>query len=402
MELNTSTEFIKKKYFYHKITISLGILIGFIISEFFFRNPLFNKSVELIEDFQSKTGKGFENFMKLISKCGFAVFIFVLIGYFIFPLTKQYPYIFTCILSFYINNILKIFYRNPRPFFENDLILKECDGGFGNPSGHAMLSSCSYLSFCQLLCEEFNFNFIIRFILYFVFSLIILLIGISRLYLAVHSINQILYGFILGFACYYFVFNIFYLQRKSPTLFFNEFKTNINKIIITISLIIFTSFLFIFGYTLHFNREFYNSIVNCDLKKERIFLKDGIFLGLIIVSLLGFHYGFVLISYYSEKYKGKEKYINYFMVDLNKNLLGLFVLFIFLIIGYLPLILFIILKNVSIPIAYIFKMVIPSTLCLFLNYGVFIIIFIKFKFANKNIYYLENEIVQIKSDKNNV
>ena len=400
-----STEFKNKKYFYHKLIITLVFLILFIIAEIFFRNPLFNKSVELIEDFQLKTGKNFEYFMKTISNFAYAIFIFIIINYFTLPLSKQYIYIFTCILSFYIDNILKIIYRNPRPFFENKDIRKECDGGFGNPSGHAMLSSCSYLCFLQLICEEFNLNFILKIILFILVILIVILIGISRIFLGVHSINQIIYGYAIGFVCYFIVFHVFYLQRKSAKLFFYEFRMKIKNLIISIILIILISFLFIFGYSLNYNKYYEYSIFDCELKKERKFLNDGIFLGLIIVCLFGFYYGFVLISYFSEKYKNKEEYFNYFIRNSNKKIFGKIILIILLIFGSSPLILFLLIDEVNLAIAFIFKMIVPTSLCMFLNFGVVVVVFVKIKCANKNIYENEEksfkyEFKQIQNDSN--
>ena len=400
-----STEFKNKKYFYHKLIITLVFLILFIIAEIFFRNPLFNKSVELIEEFQLKTGKNFEYFMKTISNFAYAIFIFIIINYFTLPLSKQYIYIFTCILSFYIDNILKIIYRNPRPFFENKDIRKECDGGFGNPSGHAMLSSCSYLCFLQLICEEFNLNFILKIILFILVILIVILIGISRIFLGVHSINQIIYGYAIGFVCYFIVFHVFYLQRKSAKLFFNEFRMKIKNLIISIILIILISFLFIFGYSLNYNKYYEYSIFDCELKKERKFLNDGIFLGLIIVCLFGFYYGFVLISYFSEKYKNKEEYFNYFIRNSNKKIFGKIILIILLIFGSSPLILFLLIDEVNLAIAFIFKMIVPTSLCMFLNFGVVVVVYVKIKCANKNIYENEEksfkyEFKQIQNDSN--
>lgn len=400
-----STEFKNKKYFYHKLIITLVFLILFIIAEIFFRNPLFNKSVELIEEFQLKTGKKFENFMKTISNFAYAIFIFIIINYFTLPLSKQYIYIFTCILSFYIDNILKIIYRNPRPFFENKDIRKECDGGFGNPSGHAMLSSCSYLCFLQLMIEEFNLNFILKIILFILVILIVILIGISRIFLGVHSINQIIYGYAIGFVCYFIVFHVFYLQRKSAKLFFNEFRMKIKNLIISIILIILISFLFIFGYSLNYNKYYEYSIFDCELKKERKFLNDGIFLGLIIVCLFGFYYGFVLISYFSEKYKNKEEYFNYFIRNSNKKFFGKIILIILLIFGSSPLILFLLIDEVNLAIAFIFKMIVPTSLCMFLNFGVVVVVYVKIKCANKNIYENEEksfkyEFKQIQNDSN--
>ena len=400
-----STEFKNKKYFYHKLIITLVFLILFIIAEIFFRNPLFNKSVELIEDFQLKTGKNFEYFMKTISNFAYAIFIFIIINYFTLPLSKQYIYIFTCILSFYIDNILKIIYRNPRPFFENKDIRKECDGGFGNPSGHAMLSSCSYLCFLQLMIEEFNLNFILKIILFILVILIVILIGISRIFLGVHSINQIIYGYAIGFVCYFIVFHVFYLQRKSAKLFFYEFRMKIKNLIISIILIILISFLFIFGYSLNYNKYYEYSIFDCELKKERKFLNDGIFLGLIIFCFFGFYYGFVLISYFSEKYKNKEEYFNYFIRNSNKKIFGKIILIILLIFGSSPLILFLLIDEVNLAIAFIFKMIVPTSLCMFLNFGVVVVVYVKIKCANKNIYENEEksfkyEFKQIQNDSN--
>ena len=405
MEFSTSTEFKNQKYFYHKLIITLTFLILLIISEIFFRNPLFDKSVELIENFQSKTGKNFENFMKTISNFAYAIFIFIIINYFTLPLSKQYIYIFTCILSFYIDNLLKIIYRNPRPFFENKSIRKECDGGFGNPSGHAMLSICSYLCFFQLIFEEFNLNFVLKIILFVVVNLIIILIGISRIFLGVHSINQIIYGYLIGFCCYFLVFHVFYLHRKSAKLFFYEFRMKNKNLIVSIILIILISFLFIFGYSLNYDKKFEYAIFDCELKKERKFLNDGIFLGLIIFCLFGFYYGFVLISYFSEKYKNKEEYFNYFIRNSNKKIFGNLILILLLFFGSSPLILFLIIEKVDLAIAFIFKMIVPTSLCMFFNFGVVVVVYVKLNCANKNIYEnleksFNNEFKQIQNDSN--
>jgi cobalamin synthase len=265
-----------------------------------------------------------------------------------------------------------------------------------------MLSSCSYLCFCELLCEEFNLKIVLRIILFAFASLIIILIGISRIFLGVHSINQIIYGYAIGFFCYFFVFHVFYLQRKSAKLFFDEFRMKKKNLIISIILIILTGFLFIFGYSLNYKKFYEHSINDCDLRKERKFLKDGIFLGLIILSLFGIYYGLVLVSYFSQNYKEKEQYFNYFIRNSNKKILGIIILIIFLIIGCLPLILFLVLNEVNLAIAFIFKMIVPSSLCLFLNFGVVIVVFVKIKMANKNIYENNEKSYEFKQIKNDI
>ena len=82
----------------------------------------------------------------------------------------------------------------PRPEF---LHLVE-ESGFSFPSGHSMAAFGFYGYFIYLISTS-NLNKKIKIVLNIILSLLILLIGLSRVYLGVHYISDIVAGFIMSF-----------------------------------------------------------------------------------------------------------------------------------------------------------------------------------------------------------
>ena len=65
---------------------------------------------------------------------------------------ESFAFFSGAIKCIYLVNLLKIIYGNERPFWiERDLIKYNCDGGYGNPSGHSLMSSYIYLSYYYIL-----------------------------------------------------------------------------------------------------------------------------------------------------------------------------------------------------------------------------------------------------------
>jgi hypothetical protein len=111
---------------------------------------------------------------------------------------------------------LKMVYAEPRPYFESSSIdpLGECTAGFGSPSGHAMFS----VMWAFLLHLDGFGHVFSTWISYLIFFLLTLpfagLVAFSRLYVGVHSLDQIIYGSLIG------LFLAFYLHYiVKPTLF---------------------------------------------------------------------------------------------------------------------------------------------------------------------------------------
>lgn len=96
------------------------------------------------------------------------------------------------IISPIVNNILKAIFRRPRP--EESLRLVN-ETNFSFPSGHAMISIFFYLTIIILINKS---NFKCKNILNLILLLIIVLIGISRIYLGVHYFSDVIGGYLIA------------------------------------------------------------------------------------------------------------------------------------------------------------------------------------------------------------
>ena len=103
-------------------------------------------------------------------------------------------------LVFILNRILKAIFRRQRP---SVLRLAE-ETGFSFPSGHAMVS-IGYYGYIIYLVYKYVKNEKARNIIIGLLALLILLIGISRIYLGVHYATDIIGAYIIGLI-YLYVF----------------------------------------------------------------------------------------------------------------------------------------------------------------------------------------------------
>ncbi len=88
---------------------------------------------------------------------------------------------------------LKLFFAKPRPQLWHQLIV-ETSSSF--PSGHALGSMVVYGFLAYLLATEFPRS---ARLIYTVMTGLILLIGLSRLYLGVHWLTDVIAGYLVGF-----------------------------------------------------------------------------------------------------------------------------------------------------------------------------------------------------------
>ena len=139
------------------------------------------------------------NFFKVITDLGDTIAIIsILILSFILFKNKIYPKLMAlnicCIVG--INQLLKHIIRRPRP----DIFRMIEESGFSFPSGHSMASFGFYGLLIYMIYKS-KLNKKIKVFLIIMLSLLILLIGISRIYLGVHYASDVIGGFIMSFIC---------------------------------------------------------------------------------------------------------------------------------------------------------------------------------------------------------
>lgn len=111
-------------------------------------------------------------------------------------------------LVFLLNRILKVIVARPRP----SILRLVVEDGYSFPSGHAMVSMGFYGFLIYLIWMNIK-NKKVKYPLVIFLSLLILFIGISRIYLGVHYFTDVIGGFIIAII-YLVVFIKFIYKRK--------------------------------------------------------------------------------------------------------------------------------------------------------------------------------------------
>jgi hypothetical protein len=139
-----------------KIIIITSYFLIVIITEILYRDPLKNLSTKFIEFLQDKLNNTVTRiFFSLITYFGSEKILIPIVVIFLFfnPLIYFYYLIFSIITSTYLASILKLIYTDFRPFWDDNKIspIINCDMGYGNPSGHTLVSIVTYLVLLKLL-----------------------------------------------------------------------------------------------------------------------------------------------------------------------------------------------------------------------------------------------------------
>jgi undecaprenyl-diphosphatase len=147
------------------------------------------------------------------------IIITTLIAIFLIIKMKSWKFILQIlvvnILAFIINFFLKGYYGRDRPSTQH--LIEASYLSF--PSGHAM-SAAAFYGFLIYLIFRYIKSYWIQIPLTIICCIIILLIGLSRIYLGVHYPSDVIAGFIGGFFWVTFciiIFNILGLIRKRKT-----------------------------------------------------------------------------------------------------------------------------------------------------------------------------------------
>lgn len=186
--------------------IALIILLGiFLIMGIMVKDSsegiLFDKLV--LEAIHKDTNPKVFNVMKFISFIGSEKFLLPAVGIVIVIAIINKNYFTSKFLlantlgSFIFNYALKQAFNRTRPL---DFILVN-QGGLSYPSGHSMVTMSMYLSIAYMITRNMRNNTTKKAI-YALAYLMILSMGVSRLYLGVHWPTDVIGGFIMGYIFY--------------------------------------------------------------------------------------------------------------------------------------------------------------------------------------------------------
>lgn len=106
-----------------------------------------------------------------------------------------------------LNQILKFILRRPRP--TEFRIINET--GYSFPSGHSMISMAFYGFLIYLIYKNIK-NKYLKTTLIIILSLLIIAIGISRIYLGVHYVSDVIGGFLISIS--YLIVYIKLIKKK--------------------------------------------------------------------------------------------------------------------------------------------------------------------------------------------
>lgn len=190
------SKFIKYNKYY--LISLLLLLIIFIITKYYF-NDIVNEIDIKVMNFVNKNivNNNLTESMKLLTHLGSSV---VLIGICIltFIFIKDKSYSINISLNLALVFILSVIYKNIIRRERPSISLIDKPSDFSFPSGHSMCSIAVY-GFLIYLTNKKISNKYIRVLLNILFSLVILIVPFTRLYLGVHYLSDVLFGLILGF-----------------------------------------------------------------------------------------------------------------------------------------------------------------------------------------------------------
>ena len=369
-----------------KFIILLLFVIASVVGELFYRQPLFDESI----DFELKWRQNAWGFTKtsynIITNLGgeYGLILYLIIIYFFFPLTKSFCFMIGVIACTYLDNIMKLWYHDPRPFWEESKLHSNCDGGFGNPSGHSFISTFTYLGVYKLLSQTkiVSKNIWVEMTLFVFCVLMIIGIVLSRVILGMHSLDQVFYGCSLGLAVYFLLFHILYMQNMKVETFTKLFTSVQNLIIITaiffISLLSLLLSYFLIDFTAVTDKYKESLSTSCpqyfDNKQYRRFQNDGFFGGLTLFCLMGAYYGqyFLWYKMHSQYGENRDELINKWVYNregVYKSGINIFKVIGILIVCALPMAIYFLISSTNLAVIFIFKVSLPFFVTLFLLYG---------------------------------
>jgi len=194
------------------IVFSICIVIFVIIFGLLFNDNLSifdNLIYKYISRFESDYLTIFFKFISFFCSTYFIIFLTVLIMIFSKNRKMSFYIGLNILLCFLLNQTIKILIARPRPIGIN--LIDEI--GYSFPSGHSMMGVAFY-GFLAYLIYHKNISKKKKILYLGLFALLILLIGISRIYLGVHYASDVIGGYAISLAYLIIFIKLFYKKME--------------------------------------------------------------------------------------------------------------------------------------------------------------------------------------------
>lgn len=154
---------------------------------------------KIINFLQSGASEGWTAFFKAVSL--FGSFVGMLLVFFtLIYLNKKYAftYLFTYLFAVGFNYLVKAIISRDRPYFTYDSIQSFTDAlGNSMPSGHAVSSTVTAIFVCYFVYKLAKTKFV-KIATLFSMILFVAAVCISRMYLGVHYLSDLVVGCVIG------------------------------------------------------------------------------------------------------------------------------------------------------------------------------------------------------------
>ena len=180
-----------------KRNIILSILFGFLfllVLILVVLGKTTNFDQEVYDIIISIRSSFFDTYFTGITRFGNTVMVVLIVSMFILATRNKYGIFLaiSAVESLLLNTIVKLIIQRPRP--QGLRLISQ--GGYSFPSGHAMMSICVYGYLFYLAITKIK-NKVLKYCVSTLLFLVILSIGISRIYVGVHYASDVIGGYLL-------------------------------------------------------------------------------------------------------------------------------------------------------------------------------------------------------------
>lgn len=181
-----------------------------------------------------------EEFFQIVSLFGIEEFYLALLPLIYWCLNKQlgkhYAYVF--VVAVILSPLLKHAFRDPRPYWLDSQLGLSVETSYGIPSGHALLGATTYFFLAGWIRRRWAWVLAL---------LLAIIMGLSRIYLGVHFVHDVIAGFLVAMLLLiiYFVWQRTLAARFSKRIL--GFRLMVAIAIPLILLLVYVLILFLIG-----------------------------------------------------------------------------------------------------------------------------------------------------------